>query len=554
MQLVGDFETTRDIDAYGAISMRVWLFDLCDIETLQHCTYTTIADGFKWLDSIEDSDISVYFHNLKFDGSYITDWLFRSGYSWSDKPDAAGTFNFLVSDVGQWFAGTVVTKMGKKLRFYDSLKKIPLPVRKIGEAYNLPMSKGEIDYNLPRPVGYAPTETELDYVWRDTEIVARALKIHFDAGLKRMTAPSDALDGIKRTVKDAYRKLGIQYMRQHPEVEAFCRQAYYGGISYVNPDIQEREVGAGVVYDVNSLYPYVMREYPYPVYWPVKIDGYMDLDGCLWIAEFNVRAEHIPGALPTLRVGKSWVDTYYEGRVTLTSIDFEMMLENYIVDYEFIRGYKWRHSDPDLFREFVTYWGTRKEHDKGGKRQIDKLMMNSGYGKFGMNPLRRHKIMSFSLSSDCIALANSDYEYTDCNNVAIAAFITAYARRELHRGVNASKGFCYCDTDSLHLATIDGTPPSFGGAVDPVKLGCWKRESEFIRAKYLRQKTYIEEHEDGTLEVKACGMPDSIKRLITWDNFRVGATFPGKLVPIIRPGGVDLVERDFTIHETSFTF
>lgn len=552
MQLVGDFETTRDIDEYGNIRMRVWLFDLCDIETLQHVTYTTIEDGMRFLDAVDDPE--VYFHNLKFDGSYITDWLFRNGYKWTDKPSEAGTFNFLVSDMGQWFAGTIVTKTGQKIRIFDSLKKIPLPVRRIGEAYNLPMSKGEIDYEAPRPEGYTPTETELDYVHRDTEIVARALKIHFDAGLKKMTAPSDALDGIKRTVKDAYRKLGIQYMRQHPEVEAFCRLAYFGGISYVNPDIQDKEVGAGVVYDVNSLYPYVMRQYAYPVYWPVKIEGFMDLDACLWIAEFNIRAEHIPGALPTLRVGKRWVDTYYEGSVVLTSIDFEMLLENYVVDYEFVQGYKWRHSDNLLFAEFVNYWGGRKEKDKGGKRQIDKLMMNSGYGKFGMNPLRRHKVITFSPASDTFAMHNSDYEYTDCNNVAIAAFITSYARRELNRGVNASVGFCYCDTDSVHLATINGKPPTFGGAVDPVKLGCWKRESEFIRAKYLRQKTYIEEHADGTLEVKACGMPDNIKSLITWDNFRIGATFPGKLVPVIRPGGCDLVERDFTIHETTIMF
>jgi hypothetical protein len=456
--------------------------------------------------------------------------------------------------MGQWFAGSVLWKNGNKTNFRDSLKKIPLPVRRIGSTYGLEMSKGEIDYAAPRAPGYTPSPEELSYVQRDTEIVARALKFHFDAGMRKMTMPSDAFEGITKTVRNYYLTLGIKYFREHPEVEAFCRDAYCGGISYVNPEIQEIEVGAGVVYDVNSLYPFVMRNYPYPVSWPIQLQSHMDLDSCLWIARFYIKAEHIPGKLPTLRANHCWIDTYYEGEVTLTKIDFEMLLENYIVEWEFISGYKWRHSDPKLFDEFISYWGNKKEHDTGGARQIDKLMMNSGYGKFGINPNRRKKRAELSLNENRVIFHNDDYEYADCNNVAIAAFVTAYARRELMRGVNASVGFCYCDTDSVHLATINGKSPAFAGNVDPVKLGAWKKESTFLRAKYLRQKTYIEEEEPGKFEVKACGMPENCKQLVTWDNFRVGAKFPGKLVPIIRPGGADLVEREFTIVEPEIKF
>ena len=551
-EYVGDFETTRDIDEYGAISMRVWLFDLCSIGDYWHKTFIDIQGGMEWLSG--QDEITVYFHNLKFDGTYIVDWLFRNGYIWAGRPSAPGEFSFLISDMGQWFAGSVLWKNGNKTNFRDSLKKIPLPVRRIGSTYGLEMSKGEIDYAAPRAPGYTPTQEELSYVQRDTEIVARALKFHFDAGMRKMTMPSDAFEGITKTVRNYYLTLGIKYFREHPEVEAFCRDAYCGGISYVNPEIQEMEVGAGVVYDVNSLYPFVMRNYPYPVSWPIQLQSHMDLDSCLWIARFYIKAEHIPGKLPTLRANHCWIDTYYEGEVTLTKIDFEMLLENYIVEWEFISGYKWRHSDPKLFDEFISYWGNKKEHDTGGARQIDKLMMNSGYGKFGINPNRRKKRAELSLTENRVIFRNDDWEYADCNNVAIAAFVTAYARRELMRGVNASVGFCYCDTDSVHLATINGKSPAFAGNVDPVKLGAWKKESTFLRAKYLRQKTYIEEEEPGKFEVKACGMPDNCKQLVTWDNFRVGAKFPGKLVPIIRPGGADLVEREFTIVEPEIKF
>ena len=548
IEYVGDFETTRDIDAFGRISMRVWLFDLCSIGDYWHKTFTDIQSGMKWLS--EQEETTVYFHNLKFDGTYIVDWLFRNGYTWAERPAQRGEFSFLISDMGQWFAGSILWQNGNKTNFRDSLKKIPLPVRRIGSTYGLEMSKGEIDYKAPRPQGYTPTTEELSYVQRDTEIVARALKFHFDAGMRKMTMPSDAFEGITKTIRNYYLTLGIKYFREHPDVEAFCRDAYCGGISYVNPEIQEIEVGEGVVYDVNSLYPFVMRNYPYPVSWPIQLHSHMELDSCLWIARFYVKAEHIPGRLPTLRANHCWIDTYYEGEVTLTKIDFEMLQENYIVDWKFISGYKWRHSDTKLFDEFISYWGNKKEHDTGGARQIDKLMMNSGYGKFGINPKRRKKRAALSLAENRVVFHNDEWEYADCNNVAIAAFVTAYARRELMRGVNASVGFCYCDTDSVHLATINGKSLTFAGNVDPGKF-C---RSVFHNDLYPRQKTYIEEEEPGKFEVKACGMPENCKRLVTWDNFRMGAKFPGKLVPIIRPGGADLVEREFTIVEPEIKF
>lgn len=563
LNLVGDFETIRRGE-----DMSVWLFDLCCVETLEHETHTDIESG---LLSISE-DATIYFHNLKFDGSYLLDYFCRSGYVWKDSPrevKTAGEMYFLITDSGVWFMGKVILKNGRRLDFRDSFKKIPLSVRTIGESYKLPILKGEIDYTMPRPVGYTPTDEEIAYIHNDTEIVARALKIHFDEGLTELTAPADAFKFLKSTVCDSYRKLGIMSMRdkEHPEIDAFCRKAYCGGISWVNPDIKEKTVGAGVVYDVNSLYPSVMLNNPYPVYYPTKIQSYTELSGFLWIASFKVKAKRKPGKLPTLRANNAWVENSFTGVVTLTSVDYDLMLENYDVECDFIEGYRWAHSDDQLFTEFVTYWGNRKMQHTGGLRQIDKLMLNSCYGKFGLNPDRIQKRAVYDPITRTVkyppyrdANNNKLVKHEKANNVAIAAFVTAYARRELCWGVNASRGFCYCDTDSVHLAeytnelTGEHIKPEFNGEVHPTKLGAWKRESEFIRAKFLRQKTYIEEEPDGYLEVKACGMPQACKELVTWENFKIGAKFPGKLMPKVRPGGIELVESEFTIHETQLSF
>lgn len=305
-----------------------------------------------------------------------------------------------------------------------------------------------------------------------------------------------------------------------------------------------------------------MLNNPYPVYYPTKINKFTELDGYLWIARFRVNVRRNEGALPVLRVGGKWIECSYEGELTLTSVDFELMNLNYDAEYEFIDGYRWAHSDDELFKEFVTYWGNRKQVDKGGLRQIDKLMMNSAYGKFGLNPDRCRKRIEFDTSKDYVrypTMRDSEHkpiiEKGQANNVAIAAFVTAYARRELNNAVLHSTGFCYCDTDSVHLATFKNPrtgkiiTPSFDGDVHPTRLGAWKMESEFTRARYLRQKTYIEETRYNEYEVKACGMPPASKAFVTWDNFQIGSTFPGKLKPKMRPGGVELVEENFTIHD-----
>ena len=71
IEYVGDFETTRDIDEYGAISMRVWLFDLCSIGDYWHKTFIDIQSGMEWLSNQDET--TVYLQNLKFDGAYVVD-------------------------------------------------------------------------------------------------------------------------------------------------------------------------------------------------------------------------------------------------------------------------------------------------------------------------------------------------------------------------------------------------------------------------------------------------------------------------------------------------
>jgi hypothetical protein len=138
----------------------------------------------------------------------------------------------------------------------------------------------------------------------------------------------------------------------------------------------------------------------------------------------------------------------------------------------------------------------------------------------------------------------------------MGCFITAYARDYTIR--TAQKCFdriCYCDTDSIHLSGTE-IPSVIKDIIDKDRLGYWQHESTFSRAKFVRQKTYLEVVDD-KLHVKCAGMPDNLKKYVIWENFteyneqmllpaRDGYWF-GKLMPKQVNGGVVLEETHFAI-------
>ena len=206
-----------------------------------------------------------YFHNLKFDGSFILNWCLNNGYEHikSKKESKTKSFTTLISDTGLFYQITIWFYKNKnyvrKVTFYDSLKIIPMSVSDISKAFNLDESKLQIDYNKPRPrENYELTQEEKDYIKNDVVIVAKALDTLFNEKLTKMTQGSNALSDYKSMVD---KNMFTYYFPALDKiVDKDIRKSYKGGFTYLNPTYKEKEVGAGVVLDVNSLYPYVMHE------------------------------------------------------------------------------------------------------------------------------------------------------------------------------------------------------------------------------------------------------------------------------------------------------
>lgn len=555
---VADFETLTGTKENPIDRTYIWAWAVSSIENPEETqTGSTMEEFVEWCQDKKE----VYFHNLGFDCQFIIAWLFENGYTYDEDLKSDKTFSLLKSDMNQVYSLEVTwvyktSKYFKRTTFYDSYKKLPFSVADIAKAWKLPISKLEIDYTAYRPYGYQMTKEENDYIQNDVKIVAYALKTMAEQGHTKMTIGADCLHYF-RGLYDR-KRLKTLMPDLSKEEEEFIRKSYRGGFTYVNPKFQNKDLGEGVVFDVNSLYPSRMRYKPMPTGIPVYYVGEYEeskrypLYVCHFMAEFELKPNHIP----TLQIKEH---PFFNSReyvkssqgmmieLTLTSVDFELFKDHYnILAIDYIDGYKFNQRY-DIFNEYVDHFMAMKiaHNNEPALRQIDKLFLNNLYGKMATNPTKRKKIPVYNEETEIVEYELTEPEYNLQSYIPIGSFITAYARDLTIRSAQkVYDRFIYADTDSLHLL---GTEiPSDVIEIHETELGKWCHESTFTRARFLRAKRYIEEI-DGELKVTCSGMPKNLHENVTWENFMDGEEYSGKLMPKTIKGGCVLKEVTFRL-------
>lgn len=518
---------------------------------------------------------------LKFDGEYIFSYLLQNGYVCiKDKKEKHDkTFTVLISDTGQFYSieiyfETKYKKRVNKVTIYDSLKILNFSVKQIAKDFNLPIRKLEIDYKAKREIGHILTEDEIAYIRNDVEIMARALKIMFDEKLTKMTIGSDALGSYKEMNKNFN-----NYFPKLPyEIDQDIRKSYKGGFTYLNDIYKEKETGAGIVFDKNSMYPAKMKFEKLPFGEPIYFEGEYQYDALypLYVQTISCIFELKEGKIPSIQIKNSLSflpNEYVKSSngdivtLTLTSVDLELFKEQYniIGEIEYQNGWKFK-AIKGLFSNYIDYWTDKKIQAKKDNNtalyRISKLMLNSLYGKFGLNPNVRSKYPYLS-EDGVVKYSLYEPEIRDSIYIPVASFITSYARADIIRSSQRIKDYSmkkygkdlyvYSDTDSIHCLFDEKEDLSDILDIDDYRLGAWKLESKFKRGKYLRQKCYIELGFDDKLNVTVAGLPKKLGNLITFDNFDIGFTTEKidttnkKLTYKHVKGGVMLVETDFSI-------
>lgn len=569
-KFTADFETTTD-----PTDCRVWAYAICEIGNEDNFIYGNDIDEFFKFCQDKKENYLLYFHNLKFDGEYIFSYLLNNGYEYiKDKKERRDkTFTTLISDTGQFYSIEVFfdthnKKHINKVTIYDSLKIINMSVDKIAskKGFNLEISKLELDYNEYREPGHILTEHEIAYIKNDVLIMAKALKIMFLENLTKMTIGSNALAEYKHLIKNF-----SKYFPTLPyEIDADIRRSYKGGFTYLNPKYKECEVKEGAVYDVNSLYPSVMYNEYLPFADPIFFNGKYEEDKLypLYIQLLTCSFKVKENKIPTIQVKNNMSfmpNEYIESSdnelitLTLTNVDLEMFLNHYdIEDLTYHCGWKFK-GIRGLFKNYIDKWtGNKIQAKKDGNNAlylISKLMLNSLYGKFGLNPNVRSKYPMLN-EEGVVKYKMHDKEIRDSIYVPVASFITAYARRKTIetsqkiRDYSIAKygvdKYIYSDTDSIHCLITDDSELKDIIDIDKYILGYWDHESTFTRAKFIRQKCYIEEIE-GQLHVTVAGLPKSLGKKVNFDNFDKNFSTNGKLTFKHVKGGVILEDTTFTI-------
>lgn len=559
-----DTETSNSKKNIELKYTRVWLWDIFDPRKRFHYTGTDIETMISWIFSLNKNAI-FYIHNLKFDGAFIIDYLLKNGFRISDQR-INGCISTLITDRLVWYS-FVVYYNNFKFTFRDSAKKIIGSLEQAANDFDLPIKKGEIDYNKHRDKGYEPSNEEIDYVHNDTEILADILQYYFDNGMTGLTNATDAMKAYKRIIGN--KAYDSYFPKLSKDIDDFIRKSYKGGFCYLNPKFKEIDLEKVYTYDVKSMYPSVMHDCQLPYGVPIHYTGKYVYDETMPLYIQHIRCDckikkgHIPviqtKAFLAIRLNYledtdgQMIDLY------LTNIDLKLLLDHYeVFEIHYIEGYKFQSTDI-LFKNYIDTYFKLKESSKGAKKTLYKIFLNSLYGKFAMM-CERTQAEPY-IDENRLKFYREEPQIIDPVYTAVASFITSNARKKLLDGIFKNlDSFVYCDTDSIHLIkeakNIDEGNNLGQFAIENGYYENGKAKTYVQRGRYLGQKCYmlLGNKNGNKYELKKiAGAPKKVKESINFDNFYVNFSSDANMYPKFRmetvDGGVLLVPTSFTIKD-----
>lgn len=264
------------------------------------------------------------------------------------------------------------------------------------------------------------------------------------------------------------------------------------------------------IYDVNSMYPYVMANCLHPIGTAadVEVSKKIRKNTCFVVAEgknygaFCSRTEN--GSLNFTRDVGRFCTTIHEWNAAEETGTFQAA--RIIKTYGF--------DDRVTFDEFVLHFYNQRKLAKYAGDKIHalfyKYVLNSSYGKFAQNPTnyRDYKIAPRTeampepwlpeYTTDEYIIWAKPTESKHYYNICTGASITGASRAVLLRGLQDADTPIYCDTDSIICKSLRTM------AVDDTALGSWKLEGMGSVAAICGKKLYAVWKEGTLFGEKVC--------------------------------------------------
>lgn len=470
------------------VDTETWQEKVSDTEIV-HKLRLGYAIYYRRLNKWEDTDEkSVSYHLLFYDADKFWNWVFSKVRKKSSVWIVAHNWNFdflILDSIEQlrkrsFFCKKFVaesscffssfTNNDITVHFVDNTNFFKTSLEQIGKVIGI--EKLSVDFDN------VDDEQLATYCKRDVEILKEAFLslVRFlhdtKSGAMQKTIASQAFS----TFRHAYMKHRI-HIHDNKEALEMERSAYFGGRTecfYMG-----KYEGKVWYLDVNSMYPFVMKEYEFPtrliaIRERIRVNELKRiLDKYLVIADVLVRTNK--NCFPCRYRGKL-VFPIGQFRTTLCSPELLLALEQNAIRKVYRVAI---YEKAKIFEEYVTtLYEFRKKFKQEGNKVYDnicKLLLNSLYGKFGQRGIR-WEIVSITkdatiTAEEFVAVDAKTREVYKCRKVgnvvmrkvkesesqnsfpAIAAHVTSYARATLWKYIEQAgiENVLYVDTDSLFV-------------------------------------------------------------------------------------------------------
>lgn len=517
-----DFETTKQNEE-GAV--RVYLWAICKSEYSNYGY--DITSFFKELEKIGEA--IVFFRNgANFDFNFILYYLLKNNIPYD-----------IIEKNGEIYQ---ISLFDGKILLRDSIKLIPLSLSESCKQFNTKYFKSSIDYETP--YDHDATPEEVDYCINDVRCDEEAVENFYNLLIEilsemnltktidkiydKMTISGIAFSAFVESTNGLYQKV----CKPNTYNDSFVRKAYTGGFVFYKEGIQKNlEMD-----DNNSMYPFQYAYNMLPVgsgFYKTNLEHLQLFP--LYIIHFKAYVKLRKGYEAIIPKGKNFrglsgqnyvkssdEDNYKErNEIYCTNWDFEKFKKYYDFDeFEFIDGIGFK-GCKNFYKNYAEKLIEFKKVYSGGKRYVVKLLLNSPYGKLGMNG--ETDIYHYELNEKgALTRTYEGHEVDiDCfNYLPQAVFITSGGRNTLwDRCEKIGWENCfYGDTDSVKYKHVEGLILE----KNDKDLGKWKEEGRPEIFKAIAPKKYIY-YENGLLNVACAGFHkdivcETLAKMVGLDN------------------------------------
>lgn len=346
-------------------------------------------------------------------------------------------------------------------------------------------------------------------------------------GVMGLTTASTSL----KTFKKSFQKRDIPLNSKNMNNE--MRNAYFGGRTEIfrmyAPEIQGQYY---FYYDVNSLYPFVMRNNEYPVSKPniIKYPSINDICESVGITKAKVKVpnkEYIPLLPSKIKMDYSNKLLFTTGKIS-GYWDNSLLKEAKDLGYK-IEGFKsFTFESENIFKDYVDQFYKIKQNSEKDTPMylLSKLFMNSLYGKFGQRQeseliikdndpdILLYKIkdhIDFEKGWVKVSQQGKGKFYLPQISIHVIALAQLYLFRTIQLILDKGYNVYYCDTDSI-TTDYPNLPVSNN-------IGKWKLEKKILEGSFLLPKTYKIVNDDRTVNFRVKGFNRSLQNKIQDNAF-----------------------------------